>query len=147
MKKKDRDQDLVDSWEKGQPVEVQRVGPSSSVLSMRLSSALFQELSLRAESAGLSASQFAREVIERGLATETPTTPADVASMFHRWAAELTQGIRVSPRVSTGLTRSTWVTIYMPSGVLAQMSDYDGARNAGDTAGPKTQSAGKRLVA
>lgn len=147
MKKKNDDRDLVDAWEKGKPVDVARTRLPSSVLSIRLPSSVFEEVSLKAEAAGSSASQFAREVIERGLASEGPSTPLDVASMFHRWAAELTQGIRISPRVSSGLARTTWVSFYIPSGPLAPQDNRQSTDRMGEVTQPMTYPARRELIA
>lgn len=90
MGKPHEDRDLIQAWEQGKPAEVTRVRTSSSVLSIRIPHELFEELSNRADGAGKSVSQFARELIEQGLSSDAPSTPIEVASMFSRWAHEMT---------------------------------------------------------
>lgn len=94
MGETNEDRDLIQAWEQGKPADIKRVRPSSSVLSIRIPHELFEDLSNRAEEAGKSVSQFARELIEQGLTSDVPSTPVEVASMFYRWAHEMIQGAK-----------------------------------------------------
>lgn len=87
---KDRpDAELVESWERGEPIELKRDRPPTSVLSVRVPSEVLRTLTERARLRGTTTSQVARELIERGIESEEPTTPADLAKRFGRWVDEV----------------------------------------------------------
>ncbi|MGI8427131.1 MAG: hypothetical protein ACR2FO_07755 [Actinomycetota bacterium] len=109
MSEKTPEEEALEVWEKGTPVEVKRDRPTSSVLSLRLPQDLFEEISDLAEARGMSVSAFGRDLMEKALGSQSPSTPIDVASMFHRWALESMEGVRLSTLVSPAITRDSWV--------------------------------------
>jgi len=91
MKARSDGQRLPDAWEDGRPADLDRRRPPTSVLSIRIPAEMLRTLSERARAEGKSASVFARELIEAGLASEHPGTPEELAKAFTRWAREITQ--------------------------------------------------------
>jgi predicted DNA-binding protein len=63
-------------WEEARPVEVERRRAESSVLSVRLSHHVFDELVEEARRQGKGPATLARELIEEGLARREDTSPA-----------------------------------------------------------------------
>ena len=111
MSEKTPDEEAMEAWEKGTPVDVKRVRPSTSVLSTRLPRDLFESLSLRAEAEGKPVSLLARELIESGLEAVGPQTPLHVATMFHRWTEEILQSFKVSTVASPAITQTSWIHV------------------------------------
>lgn len=108
MSDKTPEEEGLEAWEKGAPVEVKRIRPSTSVLSTRLPRDLFQGLSLRAEAEGKPVSLLARELIERGLESGGPQTPAHLGSMFQRWLTESLRDVQLVTVVSPAITHDRW---------------------------------------
>ncbi len=108
------DEDLRKAWERGKPMDVDRVRKaSSSVLSIRLPDSVFETLTERARSEGKAAGTLAREVLESALAVQGPITPPSLASMFTRWVGEAMdttvqtlEFTYASPSLSNGLWAS-----------------------------------------
>jgi hypothetical protein len=86
----EQDSSLVEGWERGEPIELDRKGSPTSVLSIRVPADLLRALEDRAKTQGKPTSHVARELIEAGLLNEGPTTPSEVARMFSRWVEEAT---------------------------------------------------------
>lgn len=124
MSKKTPEEEALEVWEKGTPVEVKRDRPPTSVLSLRLPKELFEQISDQAEARGMSVSAFGRDVIEGALLSQMPSTPIDVASMFHRWALESMQGVRLSTIVSPAIMRQSWVHFCVGSSAF-EASDHE----------------------
>lgn len=85
----DEDAEIAPSWEQGAPTELTVSPRLSVVLSVRLPAPVVERLSARAEREGRTESQVARDLIESGLATDLPTTPAELARAFSRWVEEV----------------------------------------------------------
>ncbi|MFA5786150.1 MAG: hypothetical protein WDA71_04060 [Actinomycetota bacterium] len=79
---------LPDAWRKGKPADIKRTRPATSVLSVRVPRDLLKELANRARREGKAPSILARELLERGLSPDSPTTPAELARAFSRWVEE-----------------------------------------------------------
>ena len=73
-------------WKEAQPVKVERRRSGSSVLSVRLSDPVFDELVLEAQRQGKGPATLARELIEEGLARKEA---APLALLFERLAQRL----------------------------------------------------------
>ena len=98
--------DLQHAWERGEPVELKRDRPPTSVLSIRVPSPLFDELSERARDVLKPVSHVARELIESGLARQGPSTPPDLARSFSRWVEEELQSESIRQDAPGGPVRS-----------------------------------------
>ena len=120
------DRDLQAAWERGAPAEIRRVRPATSVLSIRVSSELLEALSERAREAGKSASVFARELIEDGLASNQPSTPTELAKYFTRWAHEVEGSINfVVTEAPQKLMETSWITSFFSSpGYIVSSPQY-----------------------
>lgn len=148
MSEKTPEEEALEVWEKGTPVEVKRERPSTSVLSLRLPKELFEQISDQAEARGMSVSAFGRDLIERALISQMPSSPIDVASMFHRWALESMQGVRLSTIVSPGITRQSWVHFCVGSSAF-EASDHELLTQirVGEIVPASTERAGSESVA
>lgn len=117
MSEKTPEEEALEAWDKGAPVEVKRIRPSTSVLSIRLPLEVFHEISARAEAQDISVSAFGRELIERALTTDAPTTVPELAAVFQRWVAEIASTTRSAPQASLGITRQSWAHFYVASAI------------------------------
>ncbi len=83
------DEDLRKAWERGKPMQVDRVKrASTSVLSIRVPDSIFEALTERARSEGKAAGTLARELLESAVAAQSQITPPTLANMFTRWVGE-----------------------------------------------------------
>lgn len=83
-----RKSELERAWRKSRPAkDLKRTRPPTTVLSVRVPAALHRRLAERARADGKPESVIARELIERGLASD-PAVPADLARLFARWVEE-----------------------------------------------------------
>ncbi|MEO7803080.1 MAG: hypothetical protein ABIS18_01155 [Actinomycetota bacterium] len=148
MSAKTPEEEALEVWKKGTQVEVKRDRPSSSVLSLRLPKELFEEISDLAEAKGMSVSAFGRDLIEKALANQSPSTPLDVATMFNRWALESMEGVRLSTFVSPAIRRDSWVHFCFGS-TSFEASHHDLLTDirAGEVGQSSTASAGSEQVA
>lgn len=119
------DATLEEAWLQGEPVELKRTRPPTSVLSIRVPSELLKELTERARRQGKPASHLARELIEAGLVADSPSTPEDLARTFSRWVEELAQplewAVRYAP--SLGPASGTSSSIGLSSGSHSELQD------------------------
>jgi predicted DNA-binding protein len=79
-------------WEEARPVEVERRRAESSVLSVRLSHHVFDELVEEARRQGKGPATLARELIEEGLARKEGTSPALILETLARLFRNLELG-------------------------------------------------------
>lgn len=106
--------DLRKAWERGKPMDIDRVRKaSSSVLSIRLPDSVFEALTERARYERKAAGTLARELLESAVAAQAPITPPSLASMFTKWVGEAMDTTRqtleftyTSPSLSNGLWAS-----------------------------------------
>lgn len=93
---KEQGSDLERAWSEGESVDLKRERSATSVLSIRVPTKLLEALSERAASEGKPASLLARELIERALESDWPSTPRELARAFSRWVEEIAPRKRAS---------------------------------------------------
>jgi hypothetical protein len=157
MKKNEREEEgLREAWRKGRPAGMERVrAPNSSVLSIRVSDDLLQQLTDAARREDKPVGTYARELIERVVVSHAERTPRNLARIFSQWADELDWvepdiGLAIT-YASEALLRNCWVVASGSSsevrwGIAATDLAYGGrfhpsVSSSGQTKTPQTEPA------
>ena len=87
-RRRTEEDEILDAWRRAKPVKVRVRRDPTSVLSIRVPQATLKELSERGAAEGKPASEYARDLIERGLASGRTGTPSELGRLFTRWLRE-----------------------------------------------------------